>query len=502
MKKLKSELVINILFSIIKALCMLWVIGKSADVLSYQLLGIFLLSRRFSSTFSNLIQLGMAQTIRRYVSANLDKPTRKDYVFNSLILWAAISIFAIPIALFLDGTFSKLIFGDASYEFLATLTCLTCLALVLHYVANSTLFAERRVFLSNIFDLMNSSGFIIIAMYIKDIKESPESILLFQVIGIIAICLIYLIIYLKSDFSLVEFFHNQKYKSLMKDFRVYGVSRGFVTFLDSLVLLIGPWIIRHEIEGSANLVIAYTFLRLIQTAINPISQIISMGVARNLNSGQLDYHLSKGIRCIIGLVLYLTIFSLTFLLPWGEQLLYLWLGETSIVEGVLVYYPFVLIALGPLSIFHSLKGIIEMKWIYPFNLVTLVITIIVQTITYYTMINFINSSLAISVSIIVSFSITCLITLVWLRVYLPNIKYYGIFRLSLAFYLLYNINQYLVEINLPILIAGVLSVLLVIVSIIVIRSAFLQEIVEVLNINKLLKRLRYGKRKSVGQQQM
>ncbi|MBN9655050.1 hypothetical protein J0K78_12290 [Halobacillus sp. GSS1] len=486
--KMKFELLINIIFSIIKALCMLWVISKSSGIFTYSFLGIFLLSRRFSSTISNFLQLGMAQTIRRYVSMNLENNSRKDYVFFGFLIWIIISICTLPIVLFYDDALAELMFGEKQYESLGLLTWMVTLSLILHYLANSTLFSERKVFLSNIFDLMNSSGFVLIALYIEKLNNSPETVLHFQVIGIISICFIYLLSYFSTDFSLTLFIKNKQFSRLFNTFVKYGSYRGLITFFDSLVILIGPWLLRDNLVASGNLVIAYTFLRLIQTAINPISQIISVGVARNLNNKDIDSHISKAVRNIVGIVIYLSVIALCFLIPWRDEILYLWLRDYSIVNGVSFYYNAILLALVPISIFHGLKGIIEMKWFKPYNLYTLIVTIIIQVLSFLILTNFVGD-IAINLSIIISFFIAGLMTLFYLKDYLPKVKYYSLGKLLLASSILLLVNYTLLILNINIMISFVVYFVSIIIVFKFFSSLFITEIYTMLKIDKNIKNI-------------
>ncbi len=220
-------------------------------------------------------------------------------------------------------------------------------------------------------------------------------------------------------------------KGAVEDFRRYGLPRTFITFADMLILLIGPWLLRAHQEEAGYLLIALTLTRAIQAAIQPLTQVASVVTAR-LTGRHNDAILSEGINLLFGTILYASTLLVAILVPWRDTLLWMWLGDTEVIKGVLFYFDALMWAIIPYAIFQGLKGVIEMRWVRPLNLYTLIVASIIYLGSYGILLNFTGLSKAVRGSTLLAFIVLGVGSLACCRGYLRPSNYWGIYRLCLA----------------------------------------------------------------------
>jgi hypothetical protein len=142
--------------------------------------------------------------------------------------------------------------------------------------------------------------------------------------------------------------------------------------------------------------------------------------------------------------MYGTIFTLALLASWSDHLLGFWLKDPEIIEGVSRYFAVLLWGVLPISIFQSLKGTIEMLWIHPFNLYTLLLGVGIQVGLYATLSLWLNASSAICISILVAYWGMGFLTLLWVGpTCLRPIRYWGLGRLVIVVAVVVGLNVWL-----------------------------------------------------------
>ena len=427
--KIRLDICINFFFSMVRAISLMWIIRVAGATFNQAVLGSFLLARRNSSTGANLLQLGMAQTIKRNVAKNKENDEKKLFVIYALWILFFLGLTSIPLIRLFNNFLSELIYPntDASSD-LVLWTWFLLLALILNFIAVSTYMAERKVVSANIIETMSVSGFLLLALFLlNNASPKPYEILMWQTYGIIIISILFIIFYLNKQ-NRVKKISVSKKRYIINEFISYGLPRGLITFLDMCLLLIVPWFLRKDPEQAGYILIAFTVVKIIQTVINPISQIVSIVVAKYIGEGKKQL-IEKGICLTLGTVIYLSVLIAVGMLPWTDKLVYAWLGSSKTTFGVLNYMNALLIAAIPFSIFQGVKSIIEMIWHKPYNLYTLITGIIVQFISFVFFEKNLGLAMAANISILLSFSVIGVMSIFWIRNYLANLKYFGFKKL-------------------------------------------------------------------------
>jgi hypothetical protein len=434
-RKLKKDIMINLVFAGLKIITLMWVIRLAGINFLPTTLGLFLMARRLSSTGACLFQIGMSQTLLRYISANIGNAEVKlNFSLFALIAWMGGATIFSPVFYvareFLASWFFPNSAGNGAFAFW---TGMLLLAQVLGFVVQSILVAERRMVIANLVELTNVSLFLLIALFVGGKDLTPHRVIQFQTSGIVFLCLCVLVTYIIK--LRVAFWPDHREMGVTgRIFLRYGLPRGVITFLDMLILLIGPWLIRAESDEAGFLIIALMLVRILQMAISPIVQVTAVVIARFV--GQKDYgSIGMGVQLMFGTVLYATSLAMATIIPWSDLLIRLWLTDVRVVEGVLPYFSTLLWGIFPFTIFHGLKGFIEMRWFKPLNLYTLLIGIGIQFLVYRLTETNLSAVLAARISVLAGFWVMGIMTFVWIRSYLQPFSYLGIgnlFIVSLA----------------------------------------------------------------------
>ncbi len=113
--------------------------------------------------------------------------------------------------------------------------------------------------------------------------------------------------------------------------------------------------------------------------------------------------LDTGVSLYFQIVLFLSIIATAFLFLWSDFLISIWLQDPTVVTGVRGGFSFLIWAIVPFTIFHSMKGIVEMNWTTPYNLLTLSVGIFVQIVSFFVLRTYIGEELVIYPSILLSY---------------------------------------------------------------------------------------------------
>jgi hypothetical protein len=457
--KFKKDVLINVAFGGLNLLALMWIVRFAGIVFAPYALGYFLLSRRISEAGGNLLQFGSSKTLMRYLSINIEDPeSKRNFVVFSGLMWGIITVTLVPIFYGFRDIWARWWFSEgADYELMAFWSGILMLATVINFIAANILLAERRMVSTNIVSLLNVAGFLILPLFLLPSAnqglQGIVQVIRFQALGMILLSMGVIVSYLKQ-LRLPFLPGLSELKATGKVFRDYGLVRTVSPFLDTLILLIGPWLLRKRIEEAGFLIIALTLVKVIQVAINPIVEVASITAARYLGQERDDL-INEGVKLILGTSLYVTVISIVIFFPWCHYLLQLWLHETRIVQGVLPYINILLWGLLPFTIFHSLKGIIEIRWVRPFNLVTLLAATTVTLLAYQLISGIWGPFWGICIALLAGFWLMGLLSIFWLRECLQGaIHYFGIVRLAGLSALLAGLNVW--SANQPVLWFGVL----------------------------------------------
>jgi len=387
--------------------------------------------------------LGMSQTLMRYLPMNADAPAQKRrYVLTACMLWVGVSLAVVPLLDALVDHAAVLAFPSLrNAHALTKWGVILALVMVLNLVAHSALLAERRMLFAKTLEFVSVSGFLLWPLLSLSSEGDPATVLRFQAVGMGAISLASLLVYLIPRDESVEL-DAGGWSQTTLTFLVYGVPRGLIAGLDVGILAIGPWLLRTTPEQAGYLVIALTLVQFIQAALNPVTQVASVIAARFV--GRDDHcSLKSEIQLLLGAVIYATVLGLATFLPWSEGALQVWVKDPTVVGGVRPYVFWLALGLVPVAIYQGMRGIIEMRWFGPRNLLTLMFAGVAHLALYAILHEAVGPVAAVRISLVATLWILGILTLAWLGpAFLRPLRYWGLSRLIVVTVTLFALNEW------------------------------------------------------------
>jgi len=431
-RQARIDVVINTSFAVIRLAALLWVIRRAALVFAPETLGVFLLARRLASTAAHVLQLGSSQTLLRYLSTTESSAIRRRYVGVTGAAWVGLVSLTFVAFLPIRSWVAASVFpGVESAIPLAWWTVTLTVASVLGFIAYSTLFAERRLILANLIELMSVSGLLLLGLFWSRSSPTPAALVRFQALGLVLLGVVTIATYL--IFTLRRESRSDPVPTWTEASRVfvaYGFPRGGIAALDIIVVTIGPWLLRDQPAEAGYLLMALTMIQAVPVALAPTAQIASILAARLVGRGELT-RLREEVLLLLGGTLYAATLALATLLPWSRYVLQLWLGDVAIVSGVSFYLSWLVWGILPLAFFQALRGIIEMRWLPPRNLWTLAAAVAVHLLAYELGKGFFGEAASVRAALLATFGTMGVLTFAWLDTsWWRPLRYWGLGRLA------------------------------------------------------------------------
>ncbi|MDB4871639.1 MAG: Na+-driven multidrug efflux pump [Gemmatimonadales bacterium] len=432
--RFKADIITNVGLSFLVAAASLLVVKGAAKELPATMLGAFLFTRRVADAASSLLQLGTAFVIRREVARNTRVDDRLLFTITGALILAAVAIAVALLILSCGPWLASLLFPSLTEGAEITrLLGLITVGLTLHYFASSLLFAQRRIVAANLLQLANTGGWLLAGLYLW--RSHVDVVRLLRLQGIASILLGTLVIIAIT----ARFAHeggrvrNQDIPKALREYAAYGLPRAVSPFGEMLIFLVGPWLLRANLSEAGYLLIALTLVRMVQALIQPASNVIGIVSAALSGVGD-DAKIHRGLRLLLGLLGGAGLATAVLVLPWLDVLLGTWLGDSSVVAGVMPYARVLVLTIPAVVIFQGLKEPIEMLWHAPRNLASIGLGLIVLLGSYYACLPFVGSVNAIIVAQAASIIAIGLMTVVWVRQALPSTGYFGVPRFLLALF--------------------------------------------------------------------
>lgn len=446
-QKVIRDVLVNIIFAGVKAFILLSMIRLAGTILTPVLLGLFLLARRLGDVGANLFQAGSSQMLLRYIPLNIHNSNVKSgYILFVLLFFLGLALILLPLFWILRHPLSEIFYaGYEDSELLVFWTGFLILSMVINFIAISVYVGERRMLIANIVGLFNNSGFLFLAILWVSIDglndfATPLGLTKYQALTVAGMSLLVLIPYLWILITTTTI-KEVNWSDVFEVFIHYGLPRSLMTFLDAGLFLIGPWLIRSDVAQAGYLIIALTVVRIAQTAIAPINQVVLVVTASLLGRGEKGL-IQEATQLMFGVSVYVALIGTSIFIPWTERLTFLWLADPKTVQGVLPYLTILLWGLLPFTLYQGIRGTVEARWIQPRNVYTLIIASSVQIILYILLVPIWGITNAISFSLLTTLWILGGLTLYWV---LPDVKftshYWGWGRLSIVVISLAIINQ-------------------------------------------------------------
>jgi O-antigen/teichoic acid export membrane protein len=427
----RREAVINLAFAGLRAFILLYMLRYAGLVLTVQVLGLFLLSRRFASTAANFLQLGTTQTINRYVSIHhQDRALQRGYLVVAFAFIVVGGAILLPLAWGLSEPLGRVIFSDAAAS--AELTFWTwawTLATVAALLATSFLLTERLIVTTNLLRLMTIGGAPLIALMVIGSDAGPEGVVRLATL-VMGGCALVALLGVAARYRLKPLPPAASWRETLRTFVQYGIPRGGSALLEALTAFLPPWLLREQPEAAGFLIIALTLLRALELVILPVTQVLALATARAIGRND-EGHIARAARLLFGLALYLGCFAFVFLYPWLDRLLLVWLGQADLAAEVYPYAAWVVFGIVPVIVYYSLRNMVEVVWTFPYNLVAQLASIAVLLGVCFGLRASTSASLteAVMIGNLAMLWTMGVLTVVWMRHHLPGPRFLGLWRL-------------------------------------------------------------------------
>ncbi|GAB1857454.1 hypothetical protein MHTCC0001_22900 [Flavobacteriaceae bacterium MHTCC 0001] len=422
MNKISKDLFFSVFFSVLNVIFNFWLIQQAEYLLAAVSLGVFMLMRRVVPTFANFGQLGTSQAIIRYVTLFNEYPEKvKTYFYISFVWWLiCTSLFGI-ICLIFGEELGKLLYNtieQGQQYFLYTVWYISILHL--SYLVQPYFLTQRKIVRYNIINMLNASLIMIIVFKYFSFSVTINNLFTFSFF-IMSILQLGLLTFIVIKLKIYRIPSITKVRSYGKEFYAYGIPRAVITFSDMLLLTIGALLVgKNGEEEIAAFLIALPLARIVLIVLQPISKLSSVIVGNNNSKEQQ----SAVVNLMTGTILYSTVLLLIILYNWLNVLIKFWLHNQVIINDVLYVFKILAIGIIPYSIFQGLKGVIEIKFYKPYNLYSLLISILLNITVFYVLLRYYDNLYSLSLSLTIAFVTLGLLTLYWCRKDFYNYKYY------------------------------------------------------------------------------
>jgi hypothetical protein len=435
----RADILLNLGLSLAGTLASMWLLYAASKALLPTVFGAYLLVRRFVDTLSNAMHLGAPLAIRRYLAVLTSPSDQLGHYVAAVVLSSCGSIVIALALLVAPEEFGRLLIGQQlnSAQLLLWAVLLSG-AMPVHYLATSALFARRHTILANCLDILNLSmvpiatSYMIPEVTIANLLGVQATVMLFS--GIVVVVLIGLQVAAKSDPGRPIISAAELWETC-----TYGVPRAASLFLETVFLLIGPWLMRGDLAAVGYVAVAFFVLRLGRTVVQPITLIAGLALGRMHGRGA-DAEVREGIDLLIGSALFGSIVLTSIVYPWSIDLLRLWLGH-DLASHAQPYVAILLFALIPLAVFQVLKEPIEIIWRAPFSLIMFITGICALVLAQVALAGTLGVVRSTCWAYVVSYIVMCVGALLVVRHHVSPANRFGLLRLAAIGFVAWTSNQ-------------------------------------------------------------
>ncbi len=414
--------------SVVGAAAMMVALREAARLLPSVALGLLLLSRRLADLFANLVQVGTPHAARRYLSLTPHDHERRRWLTASLVMWSLAALVFVGLLIAGQRWWTPLLFGNqlpgpsmlAATAFLAVAMAGTNLAM-------SALMAVRRFVSMNLLQIANTSGWLLASVWLLQGAPTPDRLVLIQAGG----GMLLLVVTFGALFLHLRALRDEPTPPLgeyLRETFAYGAPRTLSPFLEILLIVLGPWLLREDPAAAAGLILSLTLLRLATAFVQPLALVGGVTGARLLGSGN-EAGLARGINFILGLTCALGLVLSAAGYPWLSTGLRLWLGSTDLVETVHSFASGLLIALVPYVLFQGLKPIIEAVWRKPWMLYIMLASLVLLLGVYALARQFLAPVPSVMIAVPIGLAASGIGTIIPVRRLLGSATYFGWHRI-------------------------------------------------------------------------
>ena len=373
MSSAKRQILVNIIFTVIKTLFMLYSIRLATNLLEASIMGTILLIRRQAPMFANVTHLGLSQSLLKYVASS-SNIKNKAIIFTDVLKFIFLSIFiCFAIGYVFSGEVAYYVLGVKDVEF-GHYFVLYVVGYMLNYVAYASWFAKLDLIKANLVELINVGLLFILVLVL--FGENGTTIDLLKPLSLLT-CLfsvLFLIwFYIKelskeANLIISHFFSfNLNYHLLH-----YGFLRGVGAFAETSIFVVGPWLLRHKADEAGYLIIALSVIKMFQVAVTPISQVMSIRAISFFHQSNDE---SKKLLFMTLIITVLSLVAVVFYFIVGKILLELWIPGSA--DEVEFYINYLIFGLPAICGFYMLRNYVDLVFRIPYNLIFLSISLVV-----------------------------------------------------------------------------------------------------------------------------
>ncbi len=362
----RHQISANLAFTLIKSASVLVSIRLADAVLTAQVMGLILLLRRQGALWSNLVQLGLSQSLQKFYVADERQAERLE-LWGVMVRWVAVaSTVFVTLCLLIDDSLANLLFGRPEKS-LAWGFGIYVAGIALGFMATSSWQAEFRFVRANLIDWMNGSLLFIVCLIWAG--HLPGTSIVFILSGLtLAASLLAIWSFASMTNGRNALFANRW--RLERSITRYGYTRALTAFADLATMVLGPWLLRGQSEQAGYLIVALIVVRVAQSLVLPVARVLAL----RANSYRYNQHREEQlILKFAGIVFVVSWLFVALYFGAGDIALAWWLPNSSahilsIVDKLVLFLP-------AIGVFYALRNHIEIRYTFPFNLVFLVCAI-------------------------------------------------------------------------------------------------------------------------------
>lgn len=367
-----SQLKINLIFMVIKSASLLGSLSLADMYLAPALLGTVLLFRRQASWFANGVQLGFSQALLKYYTQSSES-SEQSSIWLGVVKYSCYACAWFMLGIFVLHLIGLEFIGIQQTWYTVAIFGTYVIGVVFGFLANSSWMCEFKFLSANLIDWFSSS-LVFIACILALHSCSPATFLFVLSLSIMIISLFFLMKFRKV------YVKHTVVTAPSAGMWGYSLSRASSAFLDIGLLTIGPWLLKDTPYDAAILIMAYTFLKVVQMIIQPAAQLFAL----RINSSKYERTQEQKKLYTLGwVVLLLSAVACVCYQLIGERILVLLFPNS----GKLVYNILldILILIPSLCGFYTFRNYVDMSFSVPWNLIVLILCYVAIFVTIYSL---------------------------------------------------------------------------------------------------------------------
>lgn len=417
MRKLISESIIYIFAAVGNALALVVFVRVATAVLDIQVLDDVFLGRRYVPVLAALMGCGTSQVIQKYWTIEKDNGVEKLCILVATLCMCLFSfLIGICIFFFTTSSFSKDLQSiSILYAIDSNHLLIAAFATATGQIVASVLLVNGRLILSGCLQALNSS--LISLIIVGAIRQELIVSDLFQWTAYCSLIISLLaLLYSVSGYE-KQFFTeclDRSFVYWLSQFQKcakFGIPRAFSTAMDFCLFAITPWLVSNELGKPAVFAIVLTVVKMSQLIIAPVSQIAGLRVA-TFSSHEQQIKVDKMISISALIMFSVGVIAAVVIFLTRKWIVLFLVEDIRLQLQVNHYLGYCSVALPGLMVFYAMRSVLELRFVMPVNLLSLIMAIVTHLGSYYVLFQYVDCSLAAAISFTLSASVLGLSTLI------------------------------------------------------------------------------------------